>query len=239
MGVVDEPDVAGLFAPVAAADAVTGVLGEAKAALSHLDDPVDAELWGSDVIGALSGAGQPAAMSALAQTLVPAAAEAATPEALAMLRVFAAIGSPGLRTAAEDAAARVAARDVPDVPWASQLGNPDVRDCWHYADTGGNQESLSMTFSYGLRDHTVSVLIDHGRGGGIKDIWVAKGAGLFATELVAGGDPRVVFEIIPSAQARERLEQALGQEECPEDQDQADDIAAHRALLQARLAQLG
>jgi hypothetical protein len=238
MGVTDEPDVAGLFAPVAADDAVTGVLAEAKAALSQLDDPVDAELWGSDVIGALSSAGQEPAMSALARTLVPAAEAAATPDALAMLRVFAAVGSAELRAAADEAAARLAAKDVADAPWARQIGQPDVRDCWHYADTGGGQESVAMTFAYGLRDHTVSVLIDHGRGGGVKDIWVAKGAGLFATELVAGGDPRVVFEIIPSAQARDRLEQALALKECPEDTDQADDIAAHRALLQTRLTQL-
>lgn len=238
MGVVDEPDVAGLFAPVAAVDAVTGVLDEAHAALSHLDDPVDAELWGSDIIGALSAAGQAAAMTALAQTLIPAAEEAATPEALALLRVFAALGSPELRVAADQAASRLAAQDVPDAPWALQIGAPLIQDCWHYADTGGRQESVAMTFAYGEREHTVSVLIDHGRGGGIKDIWVAKGPGLFDTELAIGDDPRLLFETLGIAHARARLEQAMHAGECPEDKDQADDIAAHRALLRARLDQL-
>ena len=52
-----------------------------------------------------------------------------------------------------------------------------------------------MTFAYGDKQHAVSVLIDHGRGGKIKDTWVAKGTGLRAdTEQAAWGDPLVVFE---------------------------------------------
>jgi hypothetical protein len=238
MGVADEPDVAGLFAPVAPVDAVCGVLDEARAALSCLDDPVDAELWGSDVIGALSAAGQAAAMTALTQNLIPAAEDAATPEALAVLRVFGALGSPELRDAANQAASRVAARDVADAPWAGQIGAPHVRDCWHYADTSGRQESVAITFAYGEREHTVSVLIDHGRGGGIRDIWVAKGPGLFDTELAVGDDPRLLFETLGTAHARARLQQALTAGECPEDKDQADDIAAHRALLKSRIDRL-
>ena len=234
-----EPDLAGLFAPVDITQAVRGVLDEAHAALGHLDDPVDAELWGSDVIGALSSAGEAAALTALTQTLVPAAEEAATPEALAMLRVFVAIGGPGLRDAAATAASRLAARGVADPPWAAAIGAPRVGDCWHYADVGGRQESLTMSFAYGDRQHTVSVLIDHGRGGKIKDAWVATGSGqLLATELMAGTDPLVVFEMLDVADARSRLTQAMTAGECPEQADQADDLIGHRALLRARVAHL-
>jgi hypothetical protein len=235
----DEPDVAGLFAPVNITEVVQGVLAEASAALGHLEDPVDAELWGSDVIGALSSAGAADSMSALARTVVPAAEEAATPEALALLRIFAAIGADDLRAAAAAAAGRVARRDVADAPWAGRIGSPRVRDCWHYADVGGRQESLTMTFAYGDKQHAVSVLIDHGSGGKIKDAWVAKGSDqLTATLVAAGGDPLVVFELLNVDDARNRLERALAAGECPEQPDQADDIAAHRAFLRARLAQL-
>ncbi len=48
-----EPDVASLFAPVAVEETFAGVLTEARQILRQLDDPVDAELWGSDLIGAL------------------------------------------------------------------------------------------------------------------------------------------------------------------------------------------
>src|SRR6516165_7625924 len=59
-----EPDVASLFAPVAVEETFDGVLTEARQVLGGLDDPVDAELWGSDLIGALasSAAGQASLM---------------------------------------------------------------------------------------------------------------------------------------------------------------------------------
>jgi hypothetical protein len=233
-----EPDIASLFAPVAVEETFAGVLGEARDVLGHLDDPVDAELWGSDLIGALASsvASQASLMDALTGSLVPAAEAASTPEALALLRVLAAVGAPSLRAAAGEAATRVRGRDVADPPWARAVGHPQVRDCWHYADVGGRQESLTMTFAYGDRQHAVSVLIDHGRGGKIKDAWVAKGTELRAdTEHAASGDPLIVFEALDVPGARLRLERAISAGECPEQPDQVDDVVAHRALLRARL----
>ena len=103
-----EPDIASLFAPIAVEDTFVGVLIEAQDALGQLDDPVDAELWASDLIGALaaSAAGPSSLMQTLTGSLVPAAEAASTPGALALLRAFAAVGSPDLRTAAAQAAAR-------------------------------------------------------------------------------------------------------------------------------------
>ncbi len=232
-----EPDIASLFAPVAVEETFAGVLSEARDVLGQLDDPVDAELWVSDLIGALasSAAGQASLMNVLTASLVPAAEAAATPEALALLRVLAAVGSPALRAAAGQAAARVRDAGVADPPWANTIGLPQVRDCWHYADVGGRQESLTMAFAYGDKQHAVSVLIDHGRGGKIKDAWVAKGTELRAdTEQVARTDPLVVFELLDAAGARLRLDRAISAGECPEQPDQVDDVVAHRALLRAR-----
>ena len=214
------------------------MLTEARQVLSHLDDPVDAELWGSDLIGALasSAASHASLMSTLTGSLVPAAEVASTPEALALLRVFAAVGSPALRTAAGQAATRLRDRGLADPAWAAAIGAPRVGDCWHYADVGGRQESLTMTFAYGDRQHAVCVLIDHGHGGKIRDTWVSKGPELRAdAEREAGRDPLVVFEMIDAAGARLRLERAISAGECAEQPDQVDDVVAHRALLRARL----
>ena len=233
-----EPDIARLFAPVAVEDTFAGVLTEATSILGQIDDPVDAELWGSDLIGALaaSAAGPDSLMDALAGSLVPAAEAASTPESLALIRVFAAVGSPALRAAAGQAAARVRGHGVADPPWAVMIGSPRVGECWHYADIGGREESLTMTFCYGDKQHAVCVLIDHGRGGRIKDAWVAKTAGLRAeTERAAADDPLVVFEMIDAAHAGRRLGRAISAGECPEQPDQVDDVVAHRALLRARL----
>jgi hypothetical protein len=233
-----DPDLTALFAPVPLGQTFAGVLAEAAGVLGSLDDPVDAELWGSDLIGALSSsAASPAELDREMITgLVPAAEAAGTPESLALRIVLAAIGSPDTRAAAGGSAARVRADGVAEPPWAAGLGAPRIGDCWHFADAGGRQESLTMTFAYGEREHAVCVLIDHRRGGKIRDAWVTRTPGLRAkTEQEAGADPLVVFEVLDSARAGRTLARAIRAGECPEQPDQVDDVVAHRALLRARL----
>jgi len=216
------------------------VLSEARQVLAHIHRPIDAELWGSDMIGALSGHGGGGngteVMAELATSLVPAAERDATPEALALLRILAAIGSPELQAAATPAARRVAGSGVSDQDWAPVIGSPTVGKCWHYSDVGGRQESLTVSFGYGEAEHALSVLIDHGRGGKIKDAWVGDAAGLLdKTWLAAENDPLIVFEAIEPADAGARLAKAVAAGECPSKPDEADDLTAHRALLRARV----
>ena len=235
---MDEADIAELFAPIEPSKAFGVVLREAQDVLSHIHGPVDAELWGSDMIGALASgaAGTPEVMAVLATAIVPAAEESGTPEALALLRIFGAIGSAELRSAATEAAGRVVAAGVPDPSWAAMIGAPVVGECWHYSDIGGRQESVTATFAYGDATHALSVLIDHGTDGGLKDVWVGDADGLLdKTWLAADADPLVVFETLDAANAGERLEQAISAGEHPDKPDQADDLTAHRALLHARV----
>lgn len=233
----EDPDIEQLFAPIDPSKALGVVLSEAHEVLSHVRKPVDAELWGSDMIGALSASSEESdLMAELAASLVPAAEEAGTSEALALLRIFGAIGTPDLATVATEAAQRVVAAGVAEPGWADGLGSPTVGNCWHYSDIGGRQESVTMTFGYGESEHALSVLIDHGKGGGIKDVWVGDAKGLLdKTWLAAENDPLVVFESIDAADAQGRLERAVNAGECPEKPDQADDLTAHRALLHARM----
>jgi hypothetical protein len=245
-----EPDIAALFAPLRPAQASDVVLREAREVLAHLHKPIDAELWGSDIIGALSGGGAgsvvgadganvPDIMAELTTSLVPAAEESATPEALALLRILAAIGSPALTAAAAEAAERVTASGVTDPDWAAAIGSPTVGKCWHYGDVGGRQESITVSFGYGEAEHALSVLIDHGQGGKIKDAWVDDAEGLLdKTWMAAENDPLIVFEPIEPADARTRLENAVVAGECPGKPDEVDDLTAHRALLRARVRYL-
>ena len=233
-----EPDIAELFAPLRPAQASDVVLSEARQVLSHVHQPIDAELWGSDMIGALSGGegDGPDVMTELAGSLVPAAEERATPVALSLLRVLGAIGSARLRAAATEAAERMTADGVPDPDWAAEIGSPTIGKCWHYSDIGGRQESVTVSFGYGAAEHALSVLIDHGKGGKIKDAWVADAAGLLdKTWLAAENDPLIVFESIEPADASVRLTKAVAAGECPSKPDEADDLTAHRALLHARV----
>jgi hypothetical protein len=236
-----DPDIAALFAPLRPAQASDVVLREAREVLAHVDNPIDAELWGSDMIGALSGDGADGTdvMTELAASLVPAAEESGTPEALALLRILAAIGTPALTTTATEAAERVTANGVTDPDWAARIGSPTVGRCWHYSDVGGRQESVTVSFGYGEAEHALSVLIDHGHGGKIKDAWVDSADGLLdKTWMAAENDPLVVFEAIEAADARTRLERAVAAGECPVKPDEVDDLTAHRALLRARVRYL-
>jgi hypothetical protein len=236
-----DPDIAALFAPLRPAQASNVVLREAREVLAHLHKPIDAELWGSDIIGALSGGGTDGmdVMAELAASLVPAAEVSETPEALALLRILAAIGSPVLSAAATQAAQRVTARGLTDPDWAAGIGSPTVGKCWHYGDVGGRQESITVSFGYGDAEHALSVLIDHGRGGKIKDAWVDDADGLLdKTWMAAENDPLIIFEPLEPDDARTRLESAVAAGECPGKPDEVDDLTAHRALLRARVRYL-
>jgi hypothetical protein len=240
---LSEPDMADLFAPLNPAQAFGVVLSEARQVLAHVTQPIDAELWGSDMIGALgsseSGPDDSEVMKELALSVVPAAEEDATPESLALLRILGAIGGPPLRLVARAAADRVAAGGVPDADWAAAIGSPSIGKCWHYSDVGGRQESVTVSFGYGTAEHALSVLIDHGNGGKLKDAWVDDAEGLLdKTWLAAENDPLIVFESIEPGDAGQRLAQALKAGERPTKPDEADDLTAHRALLHARVRYL-
>lgn len=238
-----ESDIAELFAPLKPAQAFDVVLSEARQILAHVTQPIDAELWGSDMIGAL-GSSEPGpddgeVMKELALSVVPAAEQDATPESLALLRILGAIGGPPLRRVARAAADRVAAGGVPDADWAAAIGSPSIGKCWHYSDIGGRQESVTVSFGYGTAEHALSVLIDHGNGGKIKDAWVDDAQGLLdKTWLAAESDPLIVFESLEPGDAGQRLALALQAGERPTKPDEADDLTAHRALLHARVAYL-
>lgn len=236
-----EPDIEALFAPLPRDDAFGAVLSEANDVLPQVRRPIDAELWGSDLIGALSRSAEDMdpVMRSIAAGLVPVAEQTATAPTLALLRIFGAIGTAELSGAAVAAADRVAAAGVAEPDWAAAIGKPQIGQCWSYADTGGRQESVTLTFRYGPDEHALSVLIDHVRGGKIKDAWADDATGLLArTRAVAASDSRVGFEMIEAPDAGRRLEQAIVAGECPEQPDQADGVAAHRALLHARVALL-
>jgi hypothetical protein len=243
-----EPDIDALFAPLRPSQASDVVLSEAREVLSRVQLPIEAELWGSDMIGALTGrrpgpgaakADSAEMMAELIGSLVPAAEKAATPEALGLLRVLGAVGGPDLGPASSEAADRVHEAGVADPAWASVIGSPAVGRCWHYSDIGGRQESITVSFGYGELEHALSVLVDHGQDGKIKDAWVDNAEGLLdKTWLAAENDPLIIFENLEPAQACERLTKALAAGECPGKPDEADDLTAHRALLHARVRYL-
>ena len=202
--------------------------------LGEIDSPLEAELWGSDILAALGGAA-----SLAAQAMVPAAERSGSPEALAILRVLAALGWPGLHTPAAEAAGRLAERGVPDPAWAAEVGAPSVGECWRYGDDRGVQEAVTLSFGYAAGQHVVSLLLDHSCGGGIKNVWVGDAGDVLArTREMAAGDPSMTFEMISPAAARVKVDRAIAAGECPVQPDEFSNVASTRAILRARAALL-
>jgi hypothetical protein len=240
-------DLDAVFGGSSPAEAFAAVLTEARMVLGEFGSPLDAELWGSDILAALGGP-----MSDAATAIVPAAEATGGAEALAVLRVIAAVGWPELRTTATQAADRLAARDpgaegpgaegpgaegLKEAPWAAQMGAPTVGECWRYGDERGLQEAVTMSFGYGAEWHVVSLLLDHGDGGGIKNVWVGEAGDVLArTRAMADQDPTMVFEMISPASARARALRAIAAGECPSQPDEIGNVSSTRAILRARVA---
>ena len=221
-----------VFARASPADTLAAVLTEARMVLAEVDSPLDAELWGSDIVAAIGSAEQ-------ADAIVAAAERAGTPEALATLRVLGAVGSPQLRATASAAAGRLAALGVGEPAWADSIGAPSPGQCWSYGDARGRQEAVTMSFWYADSGHVVSVLLDREQGGGIKNVWVgASGGVLERTREMSLHDPKMVFEIITQADARGRMDRAIAAGECPQQPDEVGNVASRRAILRARVTLL-
>jgi hypothetical protein len=67
-----------------------------------------------------------------------------TPGALALLRVFAVLGTAITRDEAGSAAGRLAASGVADRGWARIVGRPRILRAWSYRDVFGAQGSVSI-----------------------------------------------------------------------------------------------
>jgi len=229
----DDPELEAVFAGASPADILAAVLTEARMVLAEVSSPLDAELWGSDIVAALgSGRDQ-------AGAIVSAAERSGTPEALATLRVLGAVGSPPLRAAASAAADRLAALGISQPAWAESIGAPVPGQCWCYGDALGRQEAVTMSFWYADRGHVVSVLLDRDQGGGIKNVWVGEsGDVLDRTRQISARDPKMIFEMITQADARGRMDRALAAGECPQQPEEVGNVASRRAILQARVALL-
>jgi hypothetical protein len=229
----DDPALEAVFARSSPTDTVAAVLTEARMVLAEIDSPLDAELWGSDILAALGSGGQ-------ADALVAAAERSATPKALATLRVLGAVGSPQLRAAASAAAGRLAGQGIGEPAWAASIGAPVPGECWRYGDARGQQEAVTATFWYGEQGHVLSVLLDLAEGGGIRNLWVGASADVLdrTREMAREREPMMIFEMITEADARGRMNRAIAAGECPRQPDEIGNVASRRAFLRARAALL-
>jgi hypothetical protein len=122
------------------------------------DDPLEAELFGAGFLAAGDLAGEGFA-EALSDGIVPAVAELATPESLAVLLALDAVdGGP----AAADAARRLVNAGVPAPTWTDEVREPvRVGRCRRFADASGNASMLVCSFDRAGRSHGFVITVDH------------------------------------------------------------------------------
>jgi hypothetical protein len=224
----------------AAEEAFSNVLAEAEAYLATVRSALDAEMWGSEMLGIVTSSGfdLSAAEDFVADAIVPMAEEAGTPPALAMLVVLGGIAGPRLSSTAAVSRRRPIERGVPEPAWAEGIGAPTVGPCWVYGDVFGGQESVTATFAYGRARHALCVLIDHNLGGGVKDSYVVGRVPTLRRRMfdMASDDGATFCEEVAAADAAHSLRQAMACPECPWLSDQVEDVARTRALLRSRVA---
>jgi hypothetical protein len=199
-------------------------------------DPLTAELSGYEFLAAVRSLGVDAELPVVLNGMIESAEEVGSPEALAMICVLGVIGPPPSRLPASAAAGRLLARGLPDPPWADAVGRPKVGACFGYRGPGGCQQLMALCFSYGRRQHAVSVLIDHGLGGGVKDCYVAGRPRLLRTQYGELARKRgAELQEYSAQEAVAMLEQALAARPCPVELDQIEDVGIHLDLLRSRV----
>jgi Plasmid pRiA4b ORF-3-like protein len=218
-------------------DSVAGLLEGWQPLLEPGCDALDAELCGTEFVGMIRGAA-PAdvGLPDLLTEMIGQVREYGGPEALAMLRVLAAVGPAEVRPAAAAAADALVAAGLTDRPWAHGLGAPRVGRCFGYADAFGAQESIAVTFTYGRKPHAVVVLIDHDLGGGIKDCFLSdRPDRIRAKYQQAARGFGLEFCDYQPAEAGEILTAALSMQPCPVEPDQVEDVRDYLDLLRSRV----
>lgn len=235
LGDEPEPDLEFLLVPL---------LTEAERQMRSIRRPLDAEMWASELLGMLElGAPDDSTVEEreavtlnLATRLAEYAQDQGSLSGLAILRTLSVIGPPQSRLLARDAAARMIAAGRHDRAWVPVLGRPETGRSWRFRDPEGSQESVTVVFRYGRREHTLTVLIDHVLGGGVKDCWIGEDPdGVLAETRQVLADEGIEVEFIPIDQATQALRAALSRPECPTTEDEIEDVAMCRALLQARV----
>lgn len=199
--------------------------------------PLEAELAGADFLGMVRRAAPDVDVTReLLSDLIASAEKSAEPHGLAMLRAVAAAGASGVREAAKESAAKLADAGVVEPPWLDRLGTPEFGRAFGYRDADGGQEAIATVFHYDEAEHAVVVLIDHGMGGGVKDVFFSD-----QTDVIRGEYERASeamgCELVEHGreQAHRILAAALEQPSCAEHEEQVEDVLDYRDLLRRRV----
>lgn len=201
----------------------------------HGVEAFTAEHYGYDFLGLVRRFAGDDGLPETLGVLVDEAEQHGGHDALAVLRVFGVVAPLSLRNIANQAADRLVSAGHQDPLWARELGAPRVSTCFGYSAILGEQEAVATTFRYGKKRHVLSVLIDHGLGGGIKDFFASEHPNDVRRGLqqTADDDAFEFYDYEP-VEAGRILKEALNQPPCPVEPDQVGDVGAFLGLVEQR-----
>jgi hypothetical protein len=216
----------------------------AREALRHVDelldvdDPLEAEMWASGLLGVFYKADAPlSARGQIERELAPALVRRAERRADATgLAVLCALGAvTGDEAGARAAADRVAARGVPRPAWAAEVGAPQCLESFSASDVYGDQRSYYLVFRYpGRRQHLLLALYDENLGGIIKDAFVAEIRDEGSPRSLLEADPDIRVHLVDPADAAADIFEAIATGDLFVDNDWTDEFREARALVLAR-----
>lgn len=226
-GLDAELEVSGLLGPVAVAaaahrDLLAALEGvddeEAERTRDRGDAPPDERATTLDVVEVLGAS--------------------AHPDALAALRVLAAVGLPEVRGAAADAADRLAASGLADRPWARTVGAPPAQGAWAWSDDETGLDSLAVLYAERGREHVLLVVT---RDGAVADLGLVSDRRrlddvLTSLRTASPGTPDTVR--VPVEEVPERLDRALALPLAASDET-VEDVTALWPLVRARARAVG
>lgn len=206
--------------------------------LLTVDDPLDAELWASAVLGITYKQPLPLDVRDRFEELVwdgvlERAEVEGRPASLAVLRALGAVASDPLASRSAGAADRLASRGVPEPAWAGEIGTAEFVRAWTLADPYGDQVAYFAHFRYpGRPEHLVSAVYDENLGGIIKDA----SAGTLARDprAAAERDPDGMVADVDAGTLAAVVRTAIASGDMYLDNDWTPDFKELRALLLAR-----
>lgn len=205
--------------------------------LLHTDDPLQAEMFASALVGLLSagpfgGKDEPAQLPAVIEGL----GSLQRAEALAILRGLAAVLPWPEAVRVRRAAEEMAANGVAEPAWAAQAGQAAVTEEWLMSHVLGDGDNVLLVCRYpGGYEHSLVVYIDHNLGTLVKDAFVGPPDAVEHFRAMVD-DEDTTIEPIEPADAAARIRQAMELSDITFPPIETDTWPAVRALLAARLA---
>ena len=222
------------------------ILDEAKALLEPESGAMEAELFGSFVIGGLfetSWYGEDeeddedpddvfAAM--YGELLGYLAKQKRRPEALAALRALALVGEDWSRLDALDSAERLAEAGLPEPSWAPGPEPLEATSVFRAGDLFGDAGTINIGFRRGTEEHTVSCYVADRGGPVLERVLVVPGGAAELAEGMRESDGEEVLHIseLTQTQARSLLSEAVDRllAEGPDDPEELREIAEEAGL---------